>query len=161
VHVGFRGVLNDKLKGFYRSTFVDGDGVERVIGTTQMEPADARLAFPCWDEPDLKAVFAVTLVVAEGLLAISNAAEAHRTTTDDGRVAVTFADTIPMSTYLVRFVVGPLEATEAVDVDGTPLRVVTCPGKAHLTPYALEIGAFCLAGSATTTTSRTRATSAT
>jgi puromycin-sensitive aminopeptidase len=144
VHVGFRGVLNDKLKGFYRSTFVDGDGVERVIGTTQMEPADARLAFPCWDEPDLKAVFAVTLVVAEGLLAISNAAEAHRTTTADGRVAVTFADTIPMSTYLVAFVVGPLEATEAVDVDGTPLRVVHVPGKAHLTPYALEIGAFCL-----------------
>ena len=144
VHVGFRGVLNDKLKGFYRSTFVDDDGVERVIGTTQMEPADARLAFPCWDEPDLKAVFAVTLVVAEGLLAVSNAAEAGRTPTGDGRVAVTFADTIPMSTYLVAFVVGPLEATEAVDVDGTPLRVVHVPGKGHLTPYALEIGAFCL-----------------
>ena len=144
VHVSFRGVLNDKLKGFYRSTFVDDEGVERVIGTTQMEPADARLAFPCWDEPDMKAVFAVTLVVAEGLLAISNAAEAGREATGDGRVAVTFADTIPISTYLVAFVVGPLEVTEAVDVDGTPLRVVHVPGKAHLTPYALEIGAFCL-----------------
>ncbi|MEX2658729.1 MAG: M1 family metallopeptidase [Acidimicrobiales bacterium] len=144
VHLAFRGVLNDKLKGFYRSTFTDEDGVERVIGTTQMEPADARLAFPCWDEPDLKAVFAVTLVVAEDLLAVSNAAEASREAAGDGRVAVTFADTIPMSTYLVAFVVGPLEATEAVDVDGTPLRVVHVPGKGHLTPYALEIGAFCL-----------------
>ena len=144
VHVSFRGVLNDKLKGFYRSTFVDEAGVERVIGTTQMEPADARLAFPCWDEPDLKAVFAVTLVVADGLLAISNAAERSREATGDGRVAVTFNDTIPISTYLVAFVVGPLEATEAVDVDGTPLRVVHVPGRGHLTPYALEIGAFCL-----------------
>ena len=72
MHLRFRGVLNDKLQGFYRSTFTDGDGVERVIATTQMEPTDARRAFPCWDEPDLKAVFAVTLVVAEGLLAISN-----------------------------------------------------------------------------------------
>ena len=144
VHIAFRGVLNDKLKGFYRSTFTDDSGVERVIGTTQMEPADARLAFPCWDEPDMKAIFAVTLVVVDGLLAISNAAEAARVATHDGRVAVTFADTIPMSTYLVAFVVGPLEVTEAIDVDGTALRVVHVPGKGHLTPYALEIGAFCL-----------------
>jgi puromycin-sensitive aminopeptidase len=144
VHVGFRGTLNDKLKGFYRSVFTDADGVERVIGTTQMEPTDARLAFPCWDEPDLKAVFAVTLVVDDGLLAISNAGVVAEEPTGDGRVAVRFADTIPMSTYLVAFVVGPLEATEAVDVDGVPLRVVHVPGKAHLTPYALEVGAFCL-----------------
>ncbi len=144
VHISFHGVLNDKLKGFYRSTFVDEAGVERVIGTTQMEPADARLAFPCWDEPDMKAIFAVTLVVADGLLAISNAAERTREATGDGRVAVSFNDTIPMSTYLVAFVVGPLEATDAVDVDGTPLRVVHVPGKGHLTPYALEVGAFCL-----------------
>ena len=144
VHLAFRGVLNDKLKGFYRSVFTDADGVERVIGTTQMEPTDARLAFPCWDEPDLKAVFAITLVVADGLLAVSNAAETGRTTLDDGRVEVRFADTIPMSTYLVAYVVGPLEATEAVDVDGVPLRVIHVPGKDHLAPFALDVGAFCL-----------------
>ncbi|HUF32158.1 MAG TPA: M1 family metallopeptidase [Acidimicrobiales bacterium] len=144
VHIRFRGTLNDKLKGFYRSTFTDEDGVERVIGTTQMEPTDARLAFPCWDEPDLKATFAVTLVVAEGLLAISNGGAVSESPTDDGRVAIRFAETIPMSTYLVAFVVGPLEATEAVDVDGIPLRVVHVPGKGHLAPYALEVGAFCL-----------------
>ena len=47
-----------------------------------------------------------------------------------------------MSTYLVAFVVGPLEATEPVDVDGVPLRVVHVPGKGHLTAFALEVGAF-------------------
>jgi len=62
-----------------------------------------------------------------------------------GRVAVTFADTMVMSTYLVAFVVGPLEVTEAVDAGGTPLRVVHPPGKAHLTAFALEVGAFALA----------------
>jgi puromycin-sensitive aminopeptidase len=144
VHLGFRGTLNDKLKGFYRSVFTDADGAERVIGTTQMEPTDARLAFPCWDEPDLKAVFAVTLVVDDGLLAVSNAAEIARTTLDDGRVEIRFADTIPMSTYLVAFVVGPLEATEPVDVDGTPLRVVHVPGKGGLAPFSLDVGAFAL-----------------
>ncbi len=49
-----------------------------------------------------------------------------------------------MSTYLVAFVVGPLEATDPVDVDGVPLRVVHAPGKAHLAGFALEIGAFAL-----------------
>ncbi len=144
VHVGFRGVLNDKLAGFYRSVYTDAGGDERLIATTQMEATDARRVFPCWDEPDRKAVFAVTLVVAGGLLAVSNGGVLSETPTDDGRMAVRFADTVPMSTYLVALVVGPLEATEAIDVDGVALRVVHVPGKAHLAPFALEVGAFCL-----------------
>jgi puromycin-sensitive aminopeptidase len=144
VHVGFRGVLNDKLAGFYRSVYTDDAGVEQVIATTQMEATDARRVFPCWDEPDRKATFGVTLVVAEGLLAVSNGAVVDESPTGDGRMVVRFADTVPMSTYLVALVVGPLVATEAVDVDGVALRVVHVPGKAHLTPFALEVGAFCL-----------------
>ncbi|CAN5512228.1 M1 family metallopeptidase [soil metagenome] len=149
LHLQFTGVLNDKLRGFYRSTFTDPDGRERVIATTQFEATDARRAFPCWDEPDFKASFAVTLVVDDDLLAISNAAEVASTPTDPAhggaaRKAVTFADTMVMSTYLVAFVVGPLEVTEPVDVNGIPMRVVHPPGKGHLTAYALEIGAFAL-----------------
>ncbi|MBW3645121.1 MAG: M1 family metallopeptidase [Actinobacteria bacterium] len=144
LHLRFRGVLNDKLAGFYRSVFTDDAGNGHVIATTQMEATDARRVFPCWDEPDRKAVFAVTLVVAEGLLAVSNTSVVDERPTDDGRVAVRFADTIPMSTYLVAFVVGPLEATEPVDVDGVPLRVVHVPGKGHLAPFALDVAQFCL-----------------
>ncbi|HEY3143034.1 MAG TPA: M1 family metallopeptidase [Acidimicrobiales bacterium] len=144
VHLRFRGILNDKLHGFYRSTFTDAAGNEQVLACTQMEATDARRTFPCWDEPDLKAVFGATLMVADGLQAISNAAEISRTPTGDGRVEVRFADTIPLSTYLVAFIVGPLEATEPVDVDGTALRVIHPPGKGDLTPFALEVGAFCL-----------------
>ncbi len=140
----FRGILNDKLAGFYRSTFTDESGTEHVLATTQMEATDARRAFPCWDEPDAKAVFGVTLVVPDGLLAISNAGEIGREPRDGGKVAVRFADTIPMSTYLVAFVVGPLVATEPVDVDGKPLRVVCPPGKEGLASFALEVGAFAL-----------------
>ena len=54
LHTGFTGILNDKLHGFYRSTFTDADGVEQTIATTQFEATDARRAFPCWDEPDLQ-----------------------------------------------------------------------------------------------------------
>ncbi len=144
LHLEFTGELNDRLRGFYRSTFVDTDGVERTIATTQFESTNARRAFPCWDEPEHKAVFAVTLVVDEDLMAISSGAEIERTPLDDGRVAVRFAPTMVLSTYLLAFVVGPLEATDAVDVDGTPLRIVHPIGKGHLTDFALDIGAFSL-----------------
>lgn len=145
VNLLFAGILNDKLRGFYRSTFVDDDGAERVIATTQFESTSARRAFPCWDEPDFKATFAITLVVPDDLLAISNAAEAGRSPAGEGLVAVHFADTMVMSTYLVAFVVGPLEVTGPVDAGGTPLRVVHPPGKGHLATFALEVGAFALA----------------
>jgi puromycin-sensitive aminopeptidase len=142
--IGFDGTINDRLRGFYRSTYIGADGAERVIGTTQMQSTDCRRAFPCWDEPDFKAVFAITLVVDESLLAVSNSPEVSREPVGDGRVAIAFADTMPMSTYLVAFVVGPLEATEWVDVDGIPMRIVHVPGKGHLTAFGLEVGAFCL-----------------
>ena len=147
VEIAFTGVLNDKLRGFYRSTFHDEDGVERVIATTQMQATDCRRAFPCWDEPDFKAVFGITLVVEPDLLAVSNGREIERrpvTTASGDKVAVRFADTMVMSTYLAAFVVGPLEVTEPVDVGGIPLRIVHVPGKAHLTGFGLDVGAFCL-----------------
>ncbi len=142
--IEFTGTLNDQLHGFYRSTYTDVDGVDQTIATTQFEATDARRAFPCFDEPDMKAVFGVTLVVPDHLTAVSNGAEVAREHLGDGRVAVTFADTMIMSTYLVAFVVGPFEASETVDVDGVPLRVFAPKGKGHLTGFALECGEFCL-----------------
>jgi puromycin-sensitive aminopeptidase len=144
LHLSFSGALSERMDGFYRSTYEDEQGVTRTIGTTQFESTDARRAFPCWDEPDLKAVFGVTIVAANGLVAISNGPEVEREPIGDGRVRVRFGDTMSMSTYLVAFVVGPLEATDPVDVDGVPLRVVYQPGKGHLAGFALEVGAFCL-----------------
>jgi puromycin-sensitive aminopeptidase len=141
ISLGFSGVLNDKLRGFYRSTFVDTAGVEQVIATTQMQATDCRRAFPCFDEPDFKAVFGVTLIVDSGLMAISNSAEESRMEIEN-KVSVRFADTMKMSSYLVAFIVGPLAATEPVDVNGTPLRVVYIPGKEHLTAFGLDCGAF-------------------
>ncbi len=144
IEISFTGTLNDKLRGWYRSTFNDADGAERVIATTQMQATDCRRAFPCFDEPEFKAVFEITLIVQPDLLAVSNAPEANRTVRDDGKHVVTFKPTMVMSTYLVAFVVGPLESTEPVDVDGVPLRVIHVPGKGHLTGFALEIGAHSL-----------------
>ncbi|MET0727062.1 MAG: M1 family metallopeptidase [Acidimicrobiales bacterium] len=144
VSLRFRGHLNDKLRGFYRSTFTDQSGVERVIATTQFEATDARRAFPCWDEPDLKAVFAITLVVDDGLVAVSNARQVGDEPASPEKREVRFADTMVMSTYLVAFIVGPLDATRVLDVAGTPMRVVHPPGKGHLTAFGLEVGDYSL-----------------
>jgi puromycin-sensitive aminopeptidase len=144
LHVGFAGRLNDMLFGYYRSKYTDGDGTEHIIGTTHFEPTDARKAFPCWDEPDLKAVFALTLVADEHLAILANAPEVSREPAGDSRVRVRFADTMPMSTYLVAYCVGQLEVTDPIDVDGVPLRIVHVPGKGDLTRFGLEIGAFSL-----------------
>ena len=155
IEITFSGTLNDKLRGWYRSTYRDADGVERVIATSQMQATDCRRAFPCFDEPDFKAVFDVTLIVEPGLLAISNGAEVERTVVEPAvpsgsKEAVRFAPTMPMSTYLVAFVVGPLEASEPVMVprpdggDPVPLRIVHVPGKSHLTAFGLDVGAFSL-----------------
>jgi puromycin-sensitive aminopeptidase len=140
----FGGILNDQLRGFYRSTYTNERGESKAIATTQFESTDARRAFPCWDEPDFKATFGITLVVPDGLMAISNAPEQSREPATPGKVAVRFAPTVKMSTYLVAFVVGDLDTTEVVDVDGIPLRVIYPPGKGHLTDFALEAGAFSL-----------------
>jgi puromycin-sensitive aminopeptidase len=144
VRISFSGILNDKLHGFYRSRFTDVDGVDQVIATTQFEATDARRAFPCFDEPDFKAVFAITLVVEGDLLAVSNTRVLADEPLGDGRRRVRFSDSMPMSTYLVAFIVGPLEATEPRDVDGTPVRILCPPGKLHLAPFGLDVAEFSL-----------------
>jgi puromycin-sensitive aminopeptidase len=144
VELMFTGILNDKLRGFYRSTYADDSGTEHTIATTQFQSTDARRAFPCWDEPAFKATFTVTLVVSPELLAIANTSELDREVLDDGRHRVSFATTMLMSTYLVAFVVGPLEVTQPVDVDGVPVRVVHRPGRGDQTAFALDVAAHAM-----------------
>jgi puromycin-sensitive aminopeptidase len=144
LRLAFTGVLNDRLHGFYRSTYKDAAGVSHTMAATQFESTDARRGFPCWDEPAFKAVFGVTLVVPDGLAAVSNTAVASEAPVGSGKKAVTFADTIRMSTYLLAFVVGELEATEPVMVGKTPLRVWCVPGKKPLAHFGLAGGAFAL-----------------
>ena len=66
ISLDFTGTLNDQLRGFYRSTFTDGDGATHVIATTQFASTDARRAFPCWDDLAFKATYQVTLPVPPG-----------------------------------------------------------------------------------------------
>ena len=144
LRLAFTGTLNDQLHGFYRSTWTDAAGAVHTLAATQFEAVDARRAFPCWDEPACKAVFAVTLVVPDDHAAVSNTSVVSERPAGPGRRAVAFADTIRMSTYLVAFFVGELEATEPVMVGKTPIRVWCVPGKRRLARFGQEAGVFCL-----------------
>jgi puromycin-sensitive aminopeptidase len=136
----FRGRFNPKLRGLYRSTFRTAAGDERSLIATQFEPTDARRAFPSFDEPEFKARFQISVVIDEGLVAVSNASEAAREPEGGGKVRIEFAETPRMSTYLVALVVGPFAATEPVDVDEVKLRVLATPEKRHLTSFAERVG---------------------
>ncbi|NXP68952.1 AMPN Aminopeptidase, partial [Chloropsis cyanopogon] len=110
----FTGELADDLAGFYRSEFTDDSGTKQVVATTQMQAADARKAFPCFDEPAMKANFTVTLIHPSGYGALSNMPS--RTTREveiDGETwNVTEFDTTPrMSTYLLAFIVSQFSDT--------------------------------------------------
>ena len=141
LQIRFSGILNDKLHGFYRSTYKDENGLEKRLASTQFESTDARRAFPCWDEPAFKAVYQVTLIVDQELTAISNARVVRETALpESGKKRVVFADTIKMSTYLVSFIVGEFEGTEPVMAGKAPLRVCAVPGKKHLSGFAVDIG---------------------
>ncbi|HSF31639.1 MAG TPA: M1 family metallopeptidase [Candidatus Tectomicrobia bacterium] len=134
----FTGILNDKLRGFYRSEYSLPDGTKRVMATTQFEAPDARRAFPCWDEPAHKAKFEISLSIPTHLTAISNMPIVSETPQGAGTKLVHFAESPIMSTYLLAIMVGEFECVEA-QVEGTLVRVWTTPGKKEQGRYALDV----------------------
>lgn len=154
IAIDFAGILNDKLHGFYRSSYTDESGNKHTLAVTQCEPTDARRVFPCFDEPDFKAVFEISVVVDADAVSLSNspvasekvekASKGNDKKRSSAKKHVTFKETMKMSTYLVALVIGKLEGTEPVMVDGTPLRVWTPAGKTHLASFANDVASASL-----------------
>ncbi|ESO88043.1 hypothetical protein LOTGIDRAFT_204438 [Lottia gigantea] len=147
--IKFTGELNDKMKGFYRSSYTSPDGQETHAAVTQFEVAavtmfcatDARRAFPCWDEPAIKATFDITLVVPKDKIALSNMPIIHGNPLKDNAdlIEVKYATTPIMSTYLLAFIVGDYDFVEGKDKDGVLVRVYTPVGKKEQGQFALEV----------------------
>jgi puromycin-sensitive aminopeptidase len=134
LEIAFNGEILERLRGFYRS---QKDGAR--YASTQFEAADARRAFPCFDEPEFKARFALTLVVPPGVTAVSNGPQLRTRKLPDGRSEIHFQETPPISSYLVAYSVGPFEATPlAVTPSGVPVRVVLPQGMADKGVYARD-----------------------
>lgn len=136
--VVFTGELNDKLRGLYRSKYLNEKGEERYAAVTQFESTDARRCFPCWDEPALKATFDISLIVPPDLVALSNM-PVKSTEKKGDLVCYTFEKTPIMSTYLVAVVVGEYDFIESKSADGVVVRVYTPRGKKEQGRFALEV----------------------
>ncbi|KAF2071698.1 hypothetical protein CYY_006979 [Polysphondylium violaceum] len=134
----FDGILNDQLKGFYRSKYVV-DGEDRYLGTTQFEATDARRAFPCFDEPALKAVYNVKLTVQSHLTALSNMDVTETVENADNTKTVSFATTPIMSTYLVAFIVGELSYVEAYTPEKIRVRIYKTISQTESSEFALDV----------------------
>jgi puromycin-sensitive aminopeptidase len=119
IEARFAGIIRSDLKGLYRST----RGAQR-FAVAVVFPSEARRVFPCFDEPAFKARFALELTASAEFSAIANARTLEKRASAGGRTLWRFAETPPLSTYLVMFAVGPFEATDALVTDGgRPVRV--------------------------------------
>jgi puromycin-sensitive aminopeptidase len=136
----WRGEIREKLRGLYRST-----RSEERYAATQFEAADARRAFPCFDEPEFKARFRIELVHPTGLAAISNAPIESSEDLGGGRTLTRFREMPRISTYLVAFTVGPFEFTpEQRTSTGHPVRVCLPPKLAEQGLFSLDAHARAL-----------------
>ncbi len=139
LNIKFTGILNDQLRGFYRSRYTNPEGETCYLATTQFEATDARKAFPCWDDPAIKATFKVSLIVPSTLAAISNMPIEKEGKNPGGKKIVSFKETPKMSTYLLAFIAGDLRSIEKKSQNGTLLRIWATRGNEERGRFALDV----------------------
>ncbi|KAJ7109179.1 peptidase family M1-domain-containing protein [Mycena epipterygia] len=162
--VAFNGPLRASMTGYYLSEWKE-DGHTKHYALTQFEPTDARAAFPCWDEPLLKATFAITMVSDADTVNLSNMPAISEEVYEPGskqtpemaqllsslrtehKWKITrFETTPPMSSYIVAFANGPfvhLEQKVVMPLSGktVPLRIYSTPDVIHQAAFALDVAA--------------------
>lgn len=131
VRINYTAPFNLGLAGLYKASQGGKDYL-----ATQMEPIDARRAFPSFDEPRFKTPWTLTVTAPAGNTVITNGAEKGQTELDDGWVRHEFETTRPIQSYLIALAVGPYELFEnnpipanAIRPDAVPLRSFAAEGK--------------------------------
>ncbi|KIY68739.1 leucyl aminopeptidase [Cylindrobasidium torrendii FP15055 ss-10] len=156
----FTSPLGDSMTGYYRAAYKK-DGENKHYALTQFEAIDARNAFPCWDEPLLKATFSITMISRADTVNLSNMPAASEDVYTpgsepqieqeipsikalDGKWKITkFQPTPIMSTYIVAFANGPFtfleDSVKMPSGKTVALRIYTTPELIHQAQYALQV----------------------
>ncbi|XP_058405888.1 glutamyl aminopeptidase isoform X1 [Diceros bicornis minor] len=136
--VEFAGWLNTSLVGFYKTTYEE-NGQVKSMAATDHEPTDARKSFPCFDEPNKKATYTISIVHPNEYNALSNMPVETEESVDDEWTRTTFQKSVPMSTYLVCFAVHQFDSVERISNRGVPLTIYVQPEQKHTAEYAANI----------------------
>ncbi|XP_036373081.1 glutamyl aminopeptidase isoform X1 [Megalops cyprinoides] len=134
----FQGWLNGSLVGFYRTTYME-NGVLKKIAATDHEPTDARKSFPCFDEPNKKATYKVSITHDPSYSALSNMPIEKTEVLPGNKMLTSFQRSVPMSTYLVCFAVHQFAFVERTSSRGVPLRIYAQPLQIHTAEYAANV----------------------
>jgi len=117
VKVEYTAPLNAQLQGLYKVT-----AKGQPYAMTQMEPISARFAFPGFDEPGFKTPFDLSITVPDHENVVANTRQVKQAPAGKGWKTVTFAQTLPLPTYLVAFAVGPWDIVAGPDISPTAYR---------------------------------------
>uniref|UniRef100_UPI0037E79971 alanyl (membrane) aminopeptidase-like b n=1 Tax=Semicossyphus pulcher TaxID=241346 RepID=UPI0037E79971 len=119
--LAFKGEISESLEGLFLSTYVHGQpayegdtDADRFLAATNMEPSETRRVFPCFDEPEMKAVFEVTIIHRRGTTALGNSEKSGSSIIDDEWMFTRFHPTPIMSTYLFAFTVSEFDSIPSV-----------------------------------------------
>ena len=146
LRIAYNGKINAHAAGLF---YLDYDAPASVGGGrrralfTQFENSDARRFLPCWDEPNKKASFQLSVAVPRDLMAVSNMPIASTSEVAGGLKHVTFGRTPKMSSYLLFFSLGDFERIHK-DVDGIDVGVIVKRGATDQATYALDAAAHIL-----------------
>lgn len=131
--------LNQQLQGLYKVT-----AKGQPYAMTQMEPISARFAFPGFDEPGFKTPFDIAITVPEHENVVANTRQVKEQPAGKGWKTVTFAQTLPLPTYLVAFAVGPWDIVDGPDISpdayrAKPLKLrgIAAKGEGHRMEHVL------------------------
>lgn len=127
LRIEFSGKITDSMHGIY-PCYYEHEGIKKELLATQFEPHHAREVFPCIDEPEAKATFALTLHTEANVTVLSNTTprdieQQYHQDTQEKQLITRFETTPRMSTYLLAFVVGELHASTATSKNGTNVSV--------------------------------------
>ncbi len=139
IHVRFQGAITSKDN---IGVFQGKDGAETYL-YTQFETTGARRAFPCFDQPNFKTPWQLTLHVRSTDRAFSNSPQISETAEANGMKRVVFSETKPLPSYLVAAAVGPFEVVNSgvAGRNRIPVRIVVPKGKTSWAGYAAQVTA--------------------
>ncbi|XP_015198916.2 endoplasmic reticulum aminopeptidase 1-like [Lepisosteus oculatus] len=137
--IAYNTTISTGFSGLYKASYWTDNTIPRILAATQFEPTSARKAFPCFDDPSMKAVFSIVVVRDYNNKAISNMPKVKTKPRADGLLEDHFLHSVRMSSYLVAFVISDFTSNGTKSKYGTRVSVYAPPNQIDQTSYALDV----------------------